>query len=118
MYPSSTTSTYGNQTQQVSPFTAAQRRPLPTTTAHQNPVHSVQGLPQNINGFSDFSNLNFDSSLMSSLDNSTTGHGNLGMNASYNMSASNVSRPSAGTNNFGFDSSLRNDGSSFFGLRR
>lgn len=118
VYPASSSS-YGNPTQQISSYATAPRRALPTTTSHQNPVQSVQSLPQNLNNFSDFGNLGFDGSLMSSLDSSTAGHSNLAMNtAPYNMAAGSVSRSSTGASNFGFDSSLRNDGSSYFGLRR
>ncbi|KUI66857.1 hypothetical protein VM1G_01490 [Cytospora mali] len=119
IYPTSTANSYGspNQQQQLSSY-ATSRRPLPTSTSHQPPVQNVQSLPQNISGFSDFGNLGFD---MSGLDNSAAGHGGLGLNtASYNIGAGNVSRPSAGTGNFtslsSFDSSLRNDGNSYYGL--
>lgn len=119
IYPTSTANSYGspNQQQQLSSY-ATSRRPLPTSTSHQPPVQGVQSLPQNIGGFSDFGNLGFD---ISGLDNSTTGHGGLGLNAApYNIGTSNVSRPSAGPGNFtslsSFDSTLRNDGSSYYGL--
>ena len=119
IYSTSTANSYGspNQQQQLSSY-ATSRRPLPTSTSHQAPVQNVQSLPQNISGFSDFGNLGFD---ISGLDNAATGHGGLGLNtASYNMGTGNVSRPSAGTGNFtslsSFDSTLRNDGNSYYGL--
>ncbi|ROW11187.1 hypothetical protein VMCG_01489 [Cytospora schulzeri] len=125
IYPTSTANSYGspNQQQQLSSY-ATSRRPLPTSTSHQPPVQNVQqGLPQNIGGFSDFGNLGFD---ISSLDttNPAAGHGSLGLNAApYNIGGAgggNVSRPAAGTGNFtslsSFDSTLRNDGNSYYGL--
>ncbi|ROV91779.1 hypothetical protein VSDG_06511 [Cytospora chrysosperma] len=119
IYPTSTANSFGspNQQQQLSSY-ATSRRPLPTSTSHQPPVPNVQSLPQNIGGFSDFGNLGFD---ISSLDNSPTGHGSLGLNAApYNIGTGNVSRPSAGPGNFtslsSFDSTLRNDGNSYYGL--
>lgn len=123
LYSTSTTNSYGPPSQQISSYATGNRRTLPTTTSHHNSVQNVQSLPQNLGGFSDFGNLGFDSNLMSGLDNSTTGHTNLGMNTtSYNMGTGNVSRSSGGTNNFSslntFDSTLRNDGSYNFGLRR
>lgn len=121
LYSNSTNaSSYGNPTQQISSYATAPRRTLPTTTAHQTSVQNGQSLPQNLGNFSDFGGLNFDSNLMSGLDNPTGGHSSLNMNtAPYNMGAGNVSRSTAtGTGNFGFDSTLRNDGSPYFGIRR
>lgn len=123
LYSNSATSSYSNPAQPASSYSAASasRRNLPTTAGNHNSVSNVQSLPQNLGGFSaDFGSLGFGDNLMSSLDNTTGSHSNLGLNAaSYNMGAGNVSRSSTGTNNFGFDSAIRNDGSSYFGsLRR
>ncbi|PSR91948.1 hypothetical protein BD289DRAFT_481381 [Coniella lustricola] len=119
VYPTSTVGSYGNSAQQMpSSFANASRRALPTTTSHQSSVPNVQSMPQNLNNFSDFGTLGFDGNLMSGLDNATANNSSLSLNAPYNIGAANVTRPSAGANNFGFDSSLRNDGSSYFGVRR
>lgn len=121
LYSNSTTAgSYGNPTQQISSYATAPRRTLPTTTAHQTSVQNVQSMPQSLGNFSDFGGLGFDGNLMSGLDNPAGGHSSLNMNtAPYNMGAGNVARSSAtGTGNFGFDSTLRSDGNSYFGLRR
>lgn len=120
VYPASTVGSYGNSAQQMSSsYATAPRRALPTTTSHQSSVQNVQSMPQNMNNFSDFGNLGFDGNLMSGLDNTATNHSNMGLNASYNIGTGNVSRTPAGAaNNFGFDSSIRSDGNSYFGIRR
>lgn len=119
LYSNSTTSSYANPTPQISSYTAAPRRTLPTTTSQHTSVQNVQTLPGNVSSFSDYGNLGFDGNLIANLDNPAGGHSNLGMNtASYNMGTNNVSRSSAGAGNFTFDSTLRNDGNSYFGLRR
>lgn len=119
VYPTSAANSYGspNQQQQLSSY-ATSRRPLPTSTSQPPPVPNVQSLPQNIGSFSDFGNLGFD---IASLDNAATGNGGLGLNAApYNIGTGNVSRPSAGAGNFtslsSFDSTLRHDGNSYYGL--
>lgn len=123
LYSNSATNSYGNPTQPASTYSTAStsRRNLPTTTGNHTSVQTVQSLPQNLGGFStDFGSLGFGDNLMSSLDSTTGSHSNLGLNAaSYNMGAGNVSRSSTGANNFGYDSTIRNDGTSYFGsLRR
>lgn len=119
LYSNSTTTSYANPTQQISSYAAAPRRTLPTTTSQHTSVQNVQSLPGNLSSFSEYGNLGFDSNLMANLDNPAGSHSSLGINtASYNMGASNVSRSSAGAGNFTFDSTLRNDGNSYFGLRR
>lgn len=123
LYSNSTTSSYSNQAPPASSYStaSASRTNLPTTTGNHTSVQNVQSLPQNLGGFStDFGSLGFGDNLMSTLDNTTGSHSSLGLNAaSYNMGTGNVPRSSAGSNNFGFDSSIRNDGSSYFGsLRR
>lgn len=123
LYSNSGTSSYGNPNQPASSYSNAStsRRNLPATTGNHTSVQNVQSLPQNLGGFSaDFGGLGFGDNLMSSLDNTTGSHGNLGLNAaSYNVGAGNIARTSAGANNFGFDSTIRNDGTPYFGsLRR
>lgn len=123
LYSNSGTSSYTNPSQSASSYSTAStsRRNLPTTTGNHTSVQSVQSLPQNLGGFStDFGSLGFGDNLMSSLENTTGSHSNLGLNAaSYNMGSGNVARSTAGANNFGFDSTIRNDGTPYFGsLRR
>ncbi|CAN8099517.1 unnamed protein product [Discula destructiva] len=122
LYSSATTSSYASAAQPASSYSTAAvtRRHLPTTATNHAPVQNVQSLPQNLAGFSDFGALGFENNIMSGLDATQGSHSNLGLNAaSYNMGAGNVARPSAGSANFGFDSGLRNDDSSYFGpLRR
>lgn len=123
LYPSSGTGAYANPTQPASsyPSTSTSRRNLPPTTGNHTSVQNVQSLPQNLGGFSaDFGSLGFGDNLISSLENTTGSHSNLGMNAaSYNMGNGNVARSSTGANNFGFDSTIRTDGTPYFGsLRR
>lgn len=123
LYSNSGTSSYGNPSQPASSYSNAStsRRNLPATTGNHTSVQNVQSLPQNLGGFSaDFGGLGFGDNLMSSLDNTTGSHSNLGLNAaSYNVGAGNIARTSAGANNFGFDSTIRNDGTPYFGsLRR
>lgn len=123
LYSNSGTNSYGNPSQPASTYSnaSASRRNLPATTENPTSVQNVQSLPQNLGGFSaDFGGLGFGDNLMSSLDNTTGSHSNLGLNAaSYNIGAGNVARTSAGANNFGFDSTIRNDGTPYFGsLRR
>ncbi|KAG8164689.1 hypothetical protein KVR01_004964 [Diaporthe batatas] len=118
LYQSPATNTYSSPNQQTSSY-ATSRRPQSTSASQQTPVQNVQSLPQNIGGFSDFGGLGFD---MAGLDNSAASHNSLGLNpAPYNMSAANVSgRSSAGATNFSsmnsFDSTIRNDAYSGYGL--
>ncbi|KAJ4424771.1 hypothetical protein N0V82_000490 [Gnomoniopsis sp. IMI 355080] len=123
LYSNSGTGSYANASQPASSYSTAStsRRNLPATTGNHTSVQNVQSLPQNLGGFStDFGSMGFGDNLMSSLENTTGSHSNLGLNAaSYNMGAGNVARSSTGANNFGFDSTIRNDGTPYFGsLRR
>lgn len=123
MYPSTTNGSYASPIQPASTFPAAppSRRNLPTTATNHAPVQNVQSnLPQSFGGLSDFGSLGFENNIMSGLDSTAGSHGSLGLNAaSYNMTTGNVSRPPTGSTNFGFDSGMRNDGTSYFGsLRR
>jgi hypothetical protein len=118
LYQAPATNSYSSPNQQISSY-ATSRRAQPTSTSQHTSVQNVQSLPQNIGGFSDFGSLGFD---MAGLDNSAASHNGLGLNpAPYNMSAGNVSgRSSAGATNFSpmnsFDSTIRNDAYSSYGL--
>lgn len=111
LFASASNSSYVNPAAPASTYTAAaaSRANLPATTtaANHSSVQNAQGVPQAqpFGNVHNFPQMGFEQNIMSELETTSGGHTNLRLHAaSFNMGASNVTRPPPGSNNFGFES--------------